>query len=479
MNSTIRFRLTVWYVAASASILLAFSAGVYWLFSRALYERLDSTLRSAAQVTALSLNHELEEHGGREAGEESVRLVLHTMYQTSFPRTSIAVWDGERLVAEKIGSAGLPARNVPHTEAEASGIHTIRVDGAPYRLSFSEAPVPLIQGSYQVTVNESLNNLEAELANLRSILLIAVPFCIVLAAAGGFLLARQSLIPVSQMALTVDHISSANLEQRVPIYNPSDELGRLGETFNRLLDRLEQAFGQQQRFMADASHELRTPLSVALTAAQFTLQKPDRDPREFREALSLIQEQLRRLKRVVEDMFTLAQVDAGAYQPDIAPLYLDEIAGEAVRAAHVLARAKHIELITSLQTGEYEYEGDEGLLRQLLLILLDNAVKYTPNGGQIHLTLKPFDGGYAVEVQDTGPGIEPADQALIFDRFYRVDKARSRRDPGAGSGAGLGLSIARWIAELHGGSISLESSASGSTFRICLPYTKASCLSSI
>jgi heavy metal sensor kinase len=470
MISTVRARLALWYVAALATALILFSTGVYILFSKALQNRVDDELRSAAQVTALALNHEIEEHGGREPGETSVRDVLRTMHQTSFPQTEITVWDGKRLVAHKPGLSGMGIAGNPTDNSTPASIRTIHLNQKRYRVLATEAKVPFIGGRYQITANESMDDAEAELANLRQILFLSVPLFVVLSAAGGYLLARKSLRPVSDMAHTMERITSANLDERLAIRNRSDEFGRLGETFNRLLDRLGQAFGQQQRFMADASHELRTPLSVALTAAQFTLQKPDRESAELRDALAIVEEQLKRLKRIVEDMFVLAQADAGAYKPSLSSIYLSDLADETVRAARVLANAKGVELRESRPSGDFDYEGDEGLLRQLFLILLDNAVKYTNRGGLIELKLAAEHDGYALEVSDTGVGIPAPDQPFVFERFYRSDKARSRRESASGSGAGLGLAIARWIAELHGGAISMSSSSVGTCFRVWLPY---------
>ncbi|HYZ85660.1 MAG TPA: ATP-binding protein [Bryobacteraceae bacterium] len=468
--NTVRSRLTAWNIAALTVVLLLFSGGVYVLSSRLLRERLDSGLRSAAQITELTLNHEIEEHGGREPGETSVREVLRTMHQTSFPRTAIAIWDNDRLVAEKSGLSGRGSADIPAAIRRETGMRTFRHGHAMYRILTIEAPVAFIAAKYQVTVNESTEDIESELANLRSVLFLSVPLFVLVCAVGGYLLARKSLQPVADMAAAVERISSANLNERLPVTNRFDEFGRLGETFNSLLNRLEQAFGNQQRFMADASHELRTPLSVALTAAQVTLQNPDRDRGELLQALSVIEEQLRRLKRIVEDMFILAQADAGAYQPSIEPLYLTDIADEALRATRILARSKNIEVRDTRDDDELEFDGDEGLLRQLMLILLDNAVKFTPAGGRVELRLAQAEEGYEIEVADNGPGISESEQQLIFERFYRSDKARSRRDPGNGSGAGLGLAIAKWITGLHGGSISVSSSPGGTTFRVWLPH---------
>lgn len=471
--NTVRARLTLWYVTALGAVLLLFSIGVYVLFSKTLQNRLDNQLRSAAQVTQLALNHEIEEHEGQVPGEKSVRDVLQTMHQTSFPNTAISVWDGARLVAEKTGLRGLGTTDLSPQVRSSTGFQTLRPGGKEYRFLATEVFVSYIGRGYQIIVNESAESTEIELASLRQSLLFSVPLFIFLSAAGGYLLARKSLHPVSDIAETMQRISSANLDERLTIDNPGDEFGKLGDAFNRLLDRLSQAFGQQRRFMADASHELRTPLSVAITASQFTLQKPDRTAGELREALEIVQEQLRRLRRIVEDMFVLAQADAGAYQPALSPVYVADLADEALRAARVLANSKGIMVSNNRPDDDLETEADEGLLRQLMLILLDNAIKYTPSGGSVEFNVASSPDGLTLEVRDTGVGIPEADQPFIFERFFRSDKARSRRDPGVGSGAGLGLAIAKWIAEVHGGSISGSSSPTGTIFRVWLPHRPA------
>jgi heavy metal sensor kinase len=469
-------RLTFWYVGVLATILIAFSLGFYSQFDKSLRQRLDGNLRSATQVTALALNHETEEHLGKSAGEENVRLVLNTMHQTSFPRPDIAVWDGSMLIAEKPGTAGLPASQVKdtlrnHQSEDATSFLTITSNAGTYRMAVARIWVPSSRAQYFVIANEAVQPIEAELRTVLEILLITVPICLLLAAAGGYFLARKSLVPVLDMARAADQISSHNLDQRLSVGNPSDELGTLAETFNRVFGRLQSAFRQQRQFMADASHELRTPVSVALTATQVSLENRSNRPEALYDTLEVVQSQMLRLRRVVEDMFTLAQADSGIYEARRTTFYIDEVLLESVRAGRVLGRARKVEIRVGHVAPESEHSGDEGLLRQLLLILLDNAVKYTPSGGYVDVSLAAIPGTYQICVADTGCGIPPTDQPYIFDRFYRADKSRSRRQPGAGSGAGLGLAIAQWITRLHRGRIWLERSDSqGSVFCVELPF---------
>jgi heavy metal sensor kinase len=272
------------------------------------------------------------------------------------------------------------------------------------------------------------------------------------------------LKPVVAMSETARRISAQNLDQRLPIANQNDELGQLASTFNQLLARLSAAFLQQRQFMADASHELRTPLYVINTTTQVTLEQPHREESEYRDALMMIDEQSRRLTHIVEDMFTLARADAGRRELQKSSFYLDELTDEAARAARVLATPKGVAVEHSAAS-ESPYYGDEGLLRQMILNLLDNAIKHTPTGGKVSLQLTRESENYLILVADTGSGIPPEAQSHIFERFYRADVARSSQE----GSAGLGLAICRWIAEAHGGTLALESAAGETTFTLELP----------
>jgi two-component system OmpR family sensor kinase len=253
------------------------------------------------------------------------------------------------------------------------------------------------------------------------------------------------------------------------VVNERSELGRLALTFNELLARLDVSFEQQRRFMADASHELRTPVAIVRGESEVALSQESRSPEEYRESLAILHEEGRRLTRIVEDLFTLARADAGQYGLDPASFYLDETAAECVRAVRSLAARRGVALRHEDGGGEMPMRGDEGLVRRMLLNLLDNAIKYTPAGGEVRVELAREGEAYAIRITDTGVGVPEEARPHIFERFYRADKARSRNG-GAGGGAGLGLSIASWIAEAHGGRVTLERSGrGGSTFLVSLP----------
>jgi heavy metal sensor kinase len=259
-------------------------------------------------------------------------------------------------------------------------------------------------------------------------------------------------------------MSAKNLKERLEVRNPNDELGRLAGVLNGLLARLDRSFESMRSFTADAAHELRTPLSIIRGESDVALSQ-DRDEAEYKQALAIIQDEARRLSRLVDDMLSLARADAGQRPLEIRELYLNDLAEECCRATQVLALQKGISL--SLQPSpDISVRGDEDLLRRLILNLLDNAIKYTPPGGVVSLEVVEEETSIRIVVTDTGIGIPPEAALRIFERFYRVGKARSRVD----GGSGLGLAIAKWAAEAHEGTINCTSApGEGSSFVVDLP----------
>jgi len=273
------------------------------------------------------------------------------------------------------------------------------------------------------------------------------------------------------MSTQAGKISASNLHDWLKIRNESDELGHLAKSFNELLDRLDASFEQQHRFMADASHELRTPVAILRGEAEVSLSREARSQEDYRESLGIVRAEAGRLSQIVEDLFTLARADAGQYPLVKREFYLDELVAEAVHSARALAVEKEIALLCETSQ-ECLFFGDEGLLRRMVMNLVSNAIKYTPRGGRVTVACRAAANCFELIVSDSGPGIPAELQARIFDRFFRVDSARSREDGDKG-GAGLGLSIARWIAEAHGGSLELTSSgAKGSIFTAFLPISR-------
>jgi heavy metal sensor kinase len=315
-----------------------------------------------------------------------------------------------------------------------------------------------------IVVAESRRDLIDQMRALRRIFLFSLPAMLLMAGLAGYLLARNSLAPIAEMTLQTERISAENLHERLPVKNKNDELGKLARVFNDLLARIESSFESMRRFTADASHELRTPLAIIRGEADVALSQ-DREPGEYCETLAIIQDEAKLLSGIVEDMLALARADAGQRRLKLEEFYLNDLIEECVRSARALALNKNL-MLDFESSGDTAFLGDEALLRRMVVNLLDNAIKYTPDGGSVSVRLWREDGRINLRVTDSGIGIPAEDAARVFERFYRVDKARSRSE----GGSGLGLPIVKWIAEAHHGSVSLENAPErGSSFIVSLP----------
>jgi len=459
MFDSVRTRLTLWYAGVLGLSLIAFALLIYYAAAAIFHQRQDESLHSTAQTVASAYVEELEEqHSLAKAGEV-------VLAELTFPNHCVEVIDNTgRPIAWSKNLSGktfaIPLLTVEEARARSSGVVT--VDG----LRAAVVPLSADQNLGFAVVAEPLSVIEDGLRQLRRDFFAGVPLVLLLASAGGYFLARKSLAPIASMNSQTQRISAESLSQRLDVTNPRDELGRLATTINDLLARLESSFNEQQRFIADASHELRTPLAVLRGETEVALAK-QRNADEYQQSLSLIQEEAERLSRIVEDLFILAR------QPIDAPatlmrerVSLNEAIKDCARAAQVLATRKGVRLTMESNSSSIDLNGDKELITRMILNLLDNAVKYTPAGGEISLALSRQNGNAEIVVRDTGIGIAETDRQRVFDRFYRVDKARSR----ALGGAGLGLSIVRWIVEIHGGDIHIDSAPGlGSTFTVELP----------
>jgi len=461
MYSSVRTRLTVWYIGVLALVLVAFSIGVYVMLKRSLYAQFDYDLKNTVEGASGSFVRVLA------AGKDPKQAATDELYNRIGPDQSAAIFDSDgHPVAENPDLAGVRVQ-LPDPRVRQSPIYLYNLnDGSGRRVIFkrftSNSTV------FFIVVSQPLDQVLDTLRTIRLILLSGTGAGLVLAALGGLFLARRSLLPVARMTEQARRMSAENLEQRLPVTNARDELGNLAATFNELLGRIDDSLSQQRRFMADASHELRTPVSVMRTAIGVTLDH-EREVEEYRDALMIMDDQVRRLTRVVTDMFTLARADAEKRPLIRGEFRLDLLVEECARAAEVLGSRKGVRITTELK--QTPYRGDEGLLRQLVLNLLDNAIKHTPSAGEVNVALRTHDSEHQIVVSDTGSGIPHDAQPHIFERFYRADKARSRSHSSEfGSGAGLGLSIAQWIASQHGGKVRLvKSDEQGSVFVANLP----------
>jgi two-component system, OmpR family, sensor kinase len=470
MINTVRGRLTLWYVTALALVLAIFGAAFYVLLSRALHARVDNGLRSLIEVSTRSLSNDLDE------GQSIISAALSTAAELATPEQSLLIFDPSgRLLAENHPKDDFQMRlpELSSISEDRVSLYTVTELGgdgaADYRVAARRVTIPPKNVTYVLLASQSLDAVEDELALLRKPLLFAGSVALLLAGLGGWLLARKSLAPVVAMAGSARRIGAENLGQQLPVANPRDELGKLGATFNELLARLHTSFELQRRFMADASHELRTPLSIMRTTASVTLRKRSRKKDEYREAIQMMDEQSRRLSRIVKDMFILSRADAGHYPLNKISFYLNDLLEEVARAGGLLAEHKSVtlEIMNSTEAG---FHGDEDLLRQMILNLVDNAIRYTTAGGVVRLSLTQESDNYMISVSDTGSGIPLEAQSHIFDRFYRANIEQSHSEETVSDGTGLGLAIARWIAQAHDGNLELaRSDHQGTTFIVKLP----------
>jgi heavy metal sensor kinase len=464
---SVRARLTIFHVAVLAVLLLVVGGLIYGLLARALYTRIDESLLAVMQIATTSLDNDLAE------GQDITDAARSTAAELASRQQMLAIYDANgQLLAESGRDDDVeirlpPLDTIPTDDTQLTTVTEARDADDRHRLAMRRVTLPTHNATYIVVAGGSLEPIDEELEALRDTLAYVVPIALLMAAFGGWFLAHRSLAPVVGMAERARRLGGDDLSGRLPVANPRDELGRLAETFNDLLGRLESSMKQQRQFMADASHEMRTPITTTRTAANVALQQPHRDEDEYRHSLTVIEQQATRLSRIVDDMFTLARADAGNYPVRKHPMYLDEVVDEVVSAARIVASTKDVRIQCNCASSA-TFVGDEELIRRMLMNLLDNAVRHSSSGAVVSVCLQTVESGYSIVVADQGPGIPPENQPHIFERFYRVDPSRSRgnRD----GGAGLGLALARWVAHLHGGTVTLTScSDTGSTFTVALP----------
>lgn len=474
---SMRARLTLWYTGILALVLIAFAAATYIYFVRASAQKTDDALMESSDLVVASLKTELAE--GNEQGAQTVREVVNDF---RFRDREVVVFDEHHQIVafseprEKERSS----RNWPPAEAFANPGLTSNAERScstlpvGHGIRFCGVVLQSASGSLLVVTAKSLFEEKETLEQVQTAFGIAIPIALLFASLGGFLMAKRSLAPVGEMGDQAARISANNLHERLPVKSEQDEVGRLAIIINDLLSRLDRSFEQQRRFMADASHELRTPLSSVLGEAEVALSRPHRNEEEYRQCLNAVYNEGTRMSRIVADLLSLARADSGQYPINRAECFLGQLAAECVRALKPLADKKGITLSLTPPAVELRIQGDAELLRRLLTNLLDNAIKYTMSGGTVLVELSQEESLCIITVRDTGRGIAVESQPHIFERFYREDRVRSRNPDSEGSGAGLGLSISQWIANLHGGRVTLEESTErGSTFVVRLPRSKS------
>jgi heavy metal sensor kinase len=457
-RQSLTFRLAWWHAATALVVVAVLALFVRHIVSQRLLQELDRQLRIDFDI----IEAQVEESQGT-----LVWPLRGSHGEEGYARMAawFEVWseDGELLFrhwpvpeTEVHARLGPPAgHQLRFISAEVEPGLFARIMERPARVEHRDVILRILRDE------SGLRRTQRELAD---VFLFGLPLAVLLAVAGGWFVARRSLVPVGAMAGRAREISASSLSQRLPVANPHDELGRLATVFNATLRRLENSFAELRRFAADASHELRTPLTALRTEGEVALCSAG-EPEQFRQSIGAMLEEAQRLHDLVDSLLTLARAEADQQPLSRVPVDLGALSRGVVESLRVLADEKHQQLALELD-GEVPMAGEAALLRHALLNLVHNAIRYTPPGGRIAVRCLRRNREAVIEVTDTGEGIAPEHQAKVFERFYRVDKARSS---GQG-GAGLGLAIARLAVERHGGQIELESvTGKGSVFRIILP----------
>jgi heavy metal sensor kinase len=488
-----RMRLTLWNTVALALFLTLFGAVAWFTLRKVLDGRGDAMVRESARAIAGAV---VAERNAANARGDTLRVspTAANAVLRELRHGNVDVWivDGSaRVLASPTVPENPDALVLPpplrDLVARTPGDGNVRVqhimmDNMPWRAALIRVPASDVTADLSSLVVSVLRSDEEDLAilsNVRTTLLLAIPFALILTVLAGYTLARRSLAPLEHMADSAARISAATLSERLPIGNPHDELGRLASVINALLGRVDTAFRTQRQFVADASHELRTPIAIVRGEADVTLQRATRSESEYRETLEIIRDESVRLTRIVDDLFLLARADASSPLDQHVQCDMVDILTGALRAVRTIADEQRIQLQWRNNTGAAEVfvHGDHALLHRLLLNLLDNALKHTPTDGAITLALSATPDTVVVDVTDSGPGIPESLRPRIFERFIRhvhhADTSSLKpAEPmrvAMKSGAGLGLAIAQAIAHAHHGTISLVDSSPGASFRVELP----------
>ena len=453
---SIRLRLTLWYGLVLAIVLAVFGGAVFVAMRHELLARTDVAL--GGELDEISEDVQAAKDWTRLSEQLKRRFARHEMYEFQVSRVSgESFFQSDRLKPRRFAVPPVPS-SLKHLDFEsvALGTENVSLDSLGH-LRLMSGLVSGPDGPVVVQAATSLASIDLELAELLTVLLISGPLALVCALGGGYMLARKALAPVDRMVHTADQITATRLDRRIDVTKTDDELGRLARTLNGMIARLERSFEEVRRFTADAAHELRTPIAVLRNEAEVALRKP-REPEQYRRVLEDQLEELERLSRLAERLLFLCREDAGLVPMSRELVRLDEVVGDAAEHMRVVAEEKGVRLEAD-RIVPCHVKGDEDQLRRLLFNLLDNAIKFTPVTGTVTVETACVDAKVRIVVADSGIGIPPEHLPHVFKRFYRVDAARGREV----GGAGLGLAIARSIAEAHGGSIEMESTVGEGT----------------
>ena len=470
---SVRTRLALWHTGVLALVLITFTVAAWVFLDRLTQERVDRSLADAvsafhqtvlAEVRANRTPDEAVQDAAREFRFSGRRVLVYAGHHSLVAVSDLAHDDLTRAISAVDDADDSPIHPIfASLTPGASAYATVSAGGQ--RVRGYATDVVVADQSFTIVALQIGLSERAILGTFLQATAIAIPLALLLAGVGGYFLARRSFVAVVDMGRRASLIDSESLDTRLAVGNAGDEMDELATIFNAMLSRLERSFVLQRQFMADASHELRTPLASLRAEASVTLSQA-RTNREYERSLEQVGDEARRLSAIVDDLFTLARLDAEEGIHQRRDFYLEELLLECVSRMRPLAQHRGLALEYHPAV-EARCSGDPDLIARVVTNLLDNAIKYTGEGGTIRLTLDRSATRYLVRVRDDGGGIPPEAQPFVFDRFFRADAARTRASTG---GAGLGLSIAWRIARAHGGELSLtHSDASGSEFTLALP----------
>jgi two-component system OmpR family sensor kinase len=460
-------RLTIWYTSLLTLTFLLLGAIAFGLLAYSLSRDMDTALSGVAEVLAERARVE-----GSAVVPSDVDELFRRFFGFSPLDRHIEMFDprGRRDPRQPSSRSSQLPLSPKALKNASQGLPTFEIIESTGSYPARVLTMPVIRAgrvTNLVQVGMSLENMYKTRRRFILIMTAVLPFGLLLAGGGGWLLARRALKPVDIITQAARRISGEHLDERLQETGSGDELDRLAKTLNEMLSRLDDAFHQMRQFSADASHELQTPLTILKGEMEVALRSP-RSPEEYQGVLESGLEEIDRISHLVEGLLLLARADAGVLRLDLRSVELKELLQEIYEQMKVVANDHSV----SLQTASMEavsIQGDREHLRRLLLNVVDNAIKYTPAGGSVTLSLQ-HDGEWALlKISDTGIGLSQEEQERIFSRFHRATEARSRDE----KGVGLGLSIARSVAEAHGGRIQVESTpGQGSTFAVFLPQTQ-------
>ncbi|HEX6502835.1 MAG TPA: ATP-binding protein [Terriglobales bacterium] len=455
---SIRLRLTAWYIAILLASLSLFGFAAFVAMRRGIEKSVDENLEGQAGSIEEVMGRVLQQQPERLQDE----LREHQELREQADFLQVCDQDGHWIYRSRLMEHyGVP---VP-VEPSYSAYNVVSAD-LPLRAMVREMTAS--GRTYRIQVAAPMDDFYDALDRFKWVILLLSPLVAVLASGGGYWLSSRALRPVDRITRAAQEINSSNLAKRLDVAQTGDELQRLSETLNSMLGRLESSFNRITQFTADASHELRTPLALMRTTTEVSL-RTSQTAAEYREAQQEVLSELEKTSSLVEKLMLLARADAGVESLQRVPVNVSECLRDACKDGKVLAEAKQLEFVDNIDAPKLLIQGDTHALHRLFLVLIDNAVKYTPRGGSVTVTLTGSNGSAVTEFRDTGIGISAEDLPHIFERFYRADKARSREF----GGVGLGLSIARWVAEAHRGSIEVQSTPDGSVFRVRLPLLQS------